>query len=318
MKYLVTGAAGFIGSRFVASCNESNIEVISADFMEQFENRHPDVIFEDIVDIFDLPARLWNRQCDIDAIVHMGAVADTTCRDSAHLEQMNVNYSRTLWAYAAQYNIPFVYASSAATYGQGSNFSDDEARIEELKPLNEYGLSKHKFDMVALSAEAAGCKPAKWAGLKLFNVYGYGEQYKGNMASMVCKAISQIKDRGVVTLFRSHIEGIPDGHQKRDFVHVDDVINVIHWCLTNSKRGIYNVGTGKARTFLDLVHAVFREMNIPPVVEWQDTPTNIIDQYQYFTQAAIGKLRSIGYAQDFLTIEQGIKKYVRRSLCESS
>jgi ADP-L-glycero-D-manno-heptose 6-epimerase len=231
----------------------------------------------------------------------------------ALLKEANLDYSKALWSYATEHRIPFVYASSAATYGDGAEgYDDNESLIPRLRPLNPYGESKQQFDLWALAEERAGRTPPAWSGFKFFNVYGFGERHKGKMASVVLHAYDQIESKGRVRLFKSHKAGIADGHQKRDFIFVGDVVEVLHFaCEKPTRRGIYNLGTGEARTFLDLARAVFHEMGKPEQIDFIDTPVEIRDRYQYFTQARMDRLRSLGYAAPFTALEKGVSLYLK-------
>jgi len=312
MRYLVTGAAGFIGARFVESCNDKDIELISVDKLANFSRpEHEGLQFGMKFDIEDIMHHLLHdAPRHIDAIVHLGAITDTTFSDIHMLRSLNTDFSHELWQYASQYQVPFIYASSAATYGNGKQgYSDDEDFLYKLVPMNFYGMSKHAFDLTALKLEKEGVVPPSWAGLKFFNVYGYGEAHKERMASMVYQALQQISTDRKITLFKSHREDIPDGMQCRDFIYVNDVVNVIHWNLKNTKRGIYNLGTGKANSFLDLALLVFAELEVFPDIEWVDTPEDIRDQYQYFTQAEMTKLK---YSKPFTSLKNGVTKYAKR------
>ncbi|MBI2027932.1 MAG: ADP-glyceromanno-heptose 6-epimerase [Deltaproteobacteria bacterium] len=324
---LITGAAGFIGSCFVEACKEHKI--LSCDSLEHFKNRteHSKISFGSIIDREKLLQWLNLARPHLSAIVHLGACTDTTQTDGAYLTKMNVQYSQSLWKYATDEKIPFIYASSAATYGDGQQGYDDERSISSLKPLNPYGQSKQDFDVWALEQEKIGYHPPSWNAFKFFNVYGYGERHKGNMASVVLKAYDQIQAFGFVKLFRSHRPDIADGEQKRDFIFVNDVVDVLKFTLLSVTqmaaaervhRGIYNLGTGHARSFLDLVTCVFQELNIPRKIEWMATPENIRDQYQYFTQASMGKLHHAGYTKEFTSLEQGIHQYITKLLSRSS
>lgn len=319
--YIVTGAAGFVGARFVESCNERGIPVVSVDKTEYFTERteHSDVAFGEIVDRENLMDWLEDlsssgRAAQVRAIVHLGACANTMEADESYLLRMNVEYSQKLWSYASQHKIPMVYASSAATYGDGAQgYDDDESKISSLKPLNLYGESKQKFDIWALEQEKKGIHPPTWAGFKFFNVYGFGERHKGRMASVILHSSGQIKSQGFVRLFKSHREGIADGHQKRDFVFVGDVVSVLHFAIEHPlKRGIYNLGTGKARTFLDLTRAVFKALHREEKIDFIDTPIEIRDKYQYFTEANMKKLQAAGYTKPFTSLEDGVKQYLAR------
>jgi ADP-L-glycero-D-manno-heptose 6-epimerase len=228
------------------------------------------------------------------------------------LQKVNVEYSQDLWNYCSKNQIPFIYASSAATYGAGEQgYSDNEALIQDLRPLNPYGESKRLFDAWALQQDSAGNHPPIWSGHKFFNVYGFGERHKGNQASVVIHAYDQICKTGSVKLFKSHKDGIRDGEQRRDFIWVNDVIDVLFFAAQSPiKRGIYNLGTGQARTFIDLVRAVFRAMSLPEKIEFVPTPEAIRERYQYFTQAEMGKLATAGYTQPFTSLEEGVQRTV--------
>lgn len=313
---LVTGAAGFIGARFVESCAEHGTPVISVDHRSHFSSRaeHQGLKFGEIVDRDDLMEWLRSSKTPIKAIVHMGACSNTMETDESYLRRMNVEYSQSLWKYATEKQIPFVYASSAATYGDGSfGYEDDESQMSELIPLNLYGESKLKFDLWALDQAKRDQAPPQWSGFKFFNVYGFGERHKKKMASVVLHAFDQIRKEGKVRLFRSHKEGIADGHQKRDFIYVDDVIEVLHFAINKPiEHGIFNLGSGQARTFLDLTRAVFKAMGAAENIEFIDTPVEIRDKYQYFTQAPMGKLKGEHYHHQFTRLEEGVAKYISR------
>lgn len=313
---LVTGAAGFIGARFVDSCRDRGHKVISVDAEEHFRERTELAPFvaEPIVDRGRLLAWLRDETPPLSAVVHLGACSDTTNLDVAHFDEVNVRYSQALWSYAAEHDLPFVYASSAATYGDGAHgYDDDESRIGELVPLNPYGDSKQIFDVWALDQERSDHAPPRWAGFKFFNVYGFGERHKKKMASVALHAYDQIAERGSVRLFRSHRDGIADGHQKRDFIFVDDVLDVLHFALRKPiPRGIFNLGTGEARTFLDLVRAVFAALDEEENIEFIDTPEALRERYQYFTEARMEKLGTTGYSQPFTSLEDGVRRYMER------
>lgn len=313
---LVTGAAGFVGARFVESCAFKGGPVISVDLEKHFQDRpeHQGLKFGEIIDREKLFDFLASKNPQLQAIMHLGACTDTTELDVDYLTRVNLEYSKRLWEYASKNKIPFVYASSAATYGGGElGFDDDEALIPKLKPLNPYGQSKQDFDLWAIAEEKKGNAPPAWSGFKFFNVYGFGERHKEKMASVVLHAYDQIKANGRVRLFKSHKEGIADGHQKRDFIYVEDVVNVLHFALAKPiKRGIFNLGTGKARTFLDLVTAAFREMNRMPQIDFFPTPEVLRERYQYWTEAKMEKLHREGYKEPFTALEFGVSQYVRR------
>lgn len=314
-KLLVTGAAGFIGSRFVASCRERGIDVISVDAAAHFPARseHSSIEYGEILDRDVLLEKVRaDALPPLAGIVHLGACTDTTEMRVDYLTKLNLEYSKTLWSYAVSHQLKFVYASSAATYGDGAfGYVDDEATISKLQPLNPYGESKQAFDLWVLAQERAGEYPPAWSGFKFFNVYGYGERHKGKMSSVVIQAFDQIRATGKTRLFRSHRAGVADGHQARDFIYVDDVVQVLHFALgTPLARGIFNLGTGQARTFLDLVRAVFAALGKPEQIEFVDTPEAIRERYQYFTEASMQRLRDAGYRKAFTSLEDGVRAYV--------
>ena len=319
---LITGAAGFIGSNLVEHCQD--FKILSCDHFEHFKNgsEHAHIRFGSVIDRDKLLPWLSMARPQLSAIIHLGACTDTTETDIPYLTKMNLEYSEALWQYATEEKIPFIYASSAATYGDGSQgYNDDELDITSLKPLNPYGQSKQSFDLWALEQEKKGFHPPAWCGLKFFNVYGYGERHKADMASVVLKAYDQIQEKGFVRLFKSHRPDIADGEQKRDFIAVEDVVDVLMFALSSVtkvcstrrvQRGIYNLGTGSARSFLELAQCVFHELCLKLKIEWIDTPLNIRDQYQYFTQARMERLRSSGYTKPFTSLEQGIHQYISK------
>lgn len=318
LPVLVTGAAGFIGARFVESANLCGVPVISVDTADEFTSRaeHEGVDFGTVVDRDALFDELADGRLDraVRGVVHLGACTDTTELDEAWLERVNVVYSQRLWTAARNAGVPFAYASSAATYGDGSRgFVDDEAAMHLLEPLNPYGESKLRFDLWALDEERAGRAPAAWSGFKFFNVYGFGERHKERMSSVVLQGFDQIRTTGRVRLFQSHRDGIADGHQQRDFVYVDDVVDVLWFALeTPLRRGIYNLGSGTARTFLDLAHATFAALGREPEIEFVPTPEHLRERYQYFTQADLTRLRAAGYDRPFTSLEEGVRRYVER------
>jgi len=317
---LITGAAGFIGSRFVALCNERGWPVVSVDDPASFRTR-PELAglaFGQIVGLHDLWSWLNTERPKLAAVVHLGACTDTTELNEAYLKAVNLEYSQRLWTFCVQQRLPLVYASSAATYGDGAlGYDDDEALIPRLKPLNPYGQSKQDFDCWTLEQERHGMAPPAWSAFKFFNVYGFGERHKGNMASVVLHAFDQIRTKGTVRLFKSHKAGIADGEQKRDFIYVRDVVDVLRFALEKPlTRGIFNLGTGGARTFLDLVRCVFRELGRPESIEFIDTPIEIRERYQYFTEANMGRLRAAGYTAPFTSLEEGVRRYVRDLLAQ--
>lgn len=313
---VVTGAAGFIGSCLISKLNSQNFNHIVAvdDFSNQAKNKNLEgkKIIEK-VDREDFFSWLDLHGDTIEFIFHIGARTDTTEFDWNIFLKLNLNYSQKMWQKCIKYQIPLVYASSAATYGMGEKgYDDNELLAKELKPLNPYGDSKNEFDKWAVDQLE---KPFFWAGLKFFNVYGPNEYHKGRMASVIWHAYNQIEQTGKMKLFRSHHPDFEDGKQLRDFVYVKDVVDVCYWLMRNRQNsGIYNLGTGIARTFLDLAIATFAAMDRQPVIEFIDTPQDIRDKYQYFTEAKMDKLRNIGYQQPFFSLEDGVKDYVQNFL----
>ena len=313
---LVTGAAGFIGARFVEDLARRGEPIISVDDPACFAARpeHAGLDFGRIIATEELPSWLESERPALRGVVHLGACTDTTELDEAYLRRVNLEYSQGLWDWCTGAQVPLVYASSAATYGDGSQgYEDDEGAFDELRPLNPYGQSKLDFDRWALAQEAAGQAPPAWSGFKFFNVYGFGERHKGRMASVVLQAYDQILSTGRVRLFKSHHPDYPDGGQMRDFVYVEDVVDVLRFALEKPlRRGVYNLGTGTARTFEDLVKATFAALDREVDIEYVPTPEDIRERYQYFTQAEMSKLRGAGYTRPFTTLEEGVARYVAR------
>lgn len=313
---IVTGAAGFIGYQVSKALQKKCIDVIGVDELLFFGTRpeHEDVHFNhtfspEVIldsDFFEEQIKIGKP---ITGIIHMGACSDTTEMRVDYLDRVNVNYSQTLWNLASRFKIPFVYASSAATYGSGDvGYDDDESKFSELRPLNPYGESKRTFDLWAIAQEKAGHTPPAWSGFKFFNVYGFGERHKGKMSSVVLQGFDQISASQNLKLFKSHRSGIADGEQKRDFIFVQDVVDVLWFALTKPiRRGIYNLGSGKARSFHDLALATFQALKINPKIEFIDTPIAIRDRYQYFTEANMTKLRAEGYQKPFTELEAGVR-----------
>lgn len=316
---VVTGAAGFIGSCLVRRLNDEGFKYIIAvdDFSqtEKIKNLEGKQLKERVerADFFNWLDR--NHQ-EVEFIFHLGARTDTTEFDKNIFDQLNLNYSKDIWRKCIDYQIPLVYASSAATYGLGElGYEDIEDNIPKLKPLNPYGESKNEFDKWVLQQDV---RPFFWAGLKFFNVYGPNEYHKGRMASVIFHAYHQIKATGKMKLFRSHRPDFRDGEQQRDFVYVKDVVEVCMFLMHHRKdAGIYNLGSGRARTFLDLVRNTFQAMGLSPQIEFIDTPLDIRDKYQYYTEAPMEKLRNIGYDRPFTTLEDGVNDYVHNYLAES-
>ncbi|MEQ8685963.1 MAG: ADP-glyceromanno-heptose 6-epimerase [Imperialibacter sp.] len=310
---VVTGAAGFIGSCLISSLNKKGFRAIVAvdDFSNEEKNKNlEEKQLIERVDRDDFFGWIENNQKQIEFIFHLGARTDTTEFDKELLWRLNTNYSKKVFELCTLYQIPLVYASSAATYGLGEiGYDDDESRLSELKPLNPYGESKNEFDIWVLQQEQ---KPFFWAGLKFFNVYGPNEYHKGRMASVILHAYHQIEKTGKMKLFQSHNPAYKDGEQMRDFVYVMDVCSICQFLMHHRKdSGIYNLGSGRARTFKDLVLAVFNALGKTPEIEFVPTPEDIRDKYQYFTEANMTKIRSIGYDQPFTELESGIEDYVK-------
>jgi len=310
---VVTGAAGFIGSCLAGYLNEQGFEnlILVDDFSRpekapNLEGKHHSMkIGRD--DFFEW---LFHEKLNIDFIFHIGARTDTTEFDYGIHQRLNVEYSQKIWNYCTVHNIPLVYASSAATYGAGEHgYKDDHELSYKLKPLNPYGVSKNEFDKWVLHQHN---HPSFWAGLKFFNVYGPNEYHKARMASVIWHSFNQVRKDGKVKLFRSHRADFNDGEQLRDFVYVKDVIKVCYWLMENQPASaIYNLGTGTARTFNDLVKATFAGMDLPVEIVYIDMPEDIRDKYQYFTEADMDKLRAAGYTEPFYSLEEGINDYVR-------
>ena len=310
---VVTGAAGFIGSNLIKKLNSHNFKNIVA--VDKFNNPAKQKNLEGLnilekVDRDNFLNWLDKNQETTEFIFHLGARTDTTEFDKKILWRLNTDYTKEVWKKCVQYQLPLIYASSAATYGLGEQgYKDDESTIPNLQPLNPYGESKQAFDLWALEQDK---KPFFWIGLKFFNVYGPGEQHKGRMASVVWHAYNQIKATEKMKLFRSHNPEYKDGEQMRDFIYVEDVTDVCYWLMHHRKdSGIYNLGSGKARTFLDLAKGVFKAMNKKEDIAFIDTPADIRDKYQYFTEADMTKLKKVGYNKEFTPLEDGIGEYLR-------
>jgi len=313
---VVTGAAGFIASCLITRLNEDKFYdlVLVDDFSNEEKNKNFEgKRFVEKVDRKEFASWLRKNEEQVQFVFHIGARTDTTEFNKAIFDELNLTYTKELWNICAEYAIPFVYASSAATYGGGEyGYKDDTDLIPKLRPLNPYGDSKNDFDIWALQQEKA---PFFWAGLKFFNVYGPNEYHKGRMASVIFHAFNQISNTKEMKLFRSHNPNYTDGGQMRDFVYVKDVVEVLYFLMHHRKNsGIYNLGSGKARTFLDLTNATFQAMNITPDISFVDTPADIRDKYQYFTEADMSKLISIGYDKPFHSLEDGVTDYVKNYL----
>lgn len=313
---LLTGAAGFIGSAMLWKLNSRGIDdVIVVDKLyagNKWQNLRK-LLFSDIVDRDDLFDWLSVHGKAVDAVIHLGACTDTTEKNVDYFIQINFEYSKSLWQFCSDMKIPYLYASSAATYGAGEHgYTDDESHILELKPLNPYGWSKQIFDRWVLKQHQS---PPAWYGFKFFNVYGPNEYHKGHMASIMYHAFHQITEEGTVRLFKSHRTDCEHGEQKRDFIYVKDVVKVLNYFLeADAAPGIYNVGTGIARSYNDLAATVFSALNREVSIEYIDMPENLRKQYQYHTEASVEKLKHAGYQDTIHTLEAGIEDYVAQYL----
>ncbi|MDP4933888.1 MAG: ADP-glyceromanno-heptose 6-epimerase [Salibacteraceae bacterium] len=315
---VVTGAAGFIGSCLAAELDRKGTHkvLIVDDFSNQSKYKNLDAIAhldkierDDFIDWLEVAE-------NVDAVIHIGARTDTTEFDNSILEELNLEYTKSVWSACVEKEIPMIYASSAATYGNGEfGYDDNSEIIEKLVPLNPYGVSKNEFDKWAFKQEE---QPPNWYGLKFFNVYGPNEYHKGRMASVIMHAYYQIESKGSMKLFRSHNPDYADGGQLRDFVYVKDLISVIQFLMESKpESGLYNLGTGTARAFLDLAKSTFSALAKKEEIEFIDTPTDIRDKYQYFTEANMRKLRNAGYSKQFYTLETGIEDYVNNYLSQN-
>ncbi len=321
---LVTGGAGFIGSNLVAALADADRRVAVCDRLrkgDKWRNVAKREL-EDLVAPESLPQWLSENGDRVEAVIHMGAISSTTETDADLIVDNNFRLSTFLWNWCAALGRPLIYASSAATYGDGSQGFDDDPQpqaLAALRPLNPYGWSKHLFDRWANRRHLAGeACPPQWAGLKFFNVYGPNEGHKGDMMSVVAKAYRSIAAGDPVRLFKSHHPDYRDGGQLRDFVYVADCVDVILWLLDGPDvSGLFNLGSGRARSFADLATAVYGAMGLPPRIEYVDMPEAIRDRYQYFTEAAMGRLRAAGYERPATSLEDGVADYVRTYLMAS-
>ncbi|HHL57777.1 MAG TPA: ADP-glyceromanno-heptose 6-epimerase [Bacteroidetes bacterium] len=317
---VITGAAGFIGSILTGKMNLKGRDdlILVDDFSSENKEKNLtgkknelSVHRDDFFQWFDKNYHL------VEFVLHIGARTDTTEFDKNVFDILNLNYSKQIWNRCAEHKIPLIYASSAATYGMGEfGYKDNHDLVGKLKPLNPYGESKNDFDKWVLEQTE---EPPFWAGLKFFNVYGPNEFHKGRMASVIFHAYNQIKETGKVRLFRSHNPDFKDGGQLRDFVYVKDVVDVINYFIdSRPESGLYNLGTGKARTFIDLANATFAALDMEPQIEFIDTPEDIRDKYQYFTEADMSKLYASGYNEPFYSLENGIGDYVKNYLVKEN
>jgi len=317
---ILTGVSGFIGSCMLTWLNENGFHrdvVVVDDFYKiykdkNFENKAVrEFVHRDIfLSWFETTTQ------HVDLVIHLGARTDTTSTDEEIFQSLNLDYSKRIWKVCSRRNIPILYASSAATYGDGSlGFSDDPAVTNQLKPLNAYARSKHQFDLWVMQQKE---QPDNWAGFKFFNVYGPNEYHKNRMASVIFHTFNQIRATGQMKLFKSHRKDFKDGEQKRDFIYVKDVLSVLGHFIENKKNctsAIYNLGTGQARTFADLAKGTFNALSLTPKIEYIDMPEDIRDSYQYFTEADMTRMRQeAGYTKPFMSLEDGITEYVQNYL----
>jgi len=316
---VITGAAGFIGSCLLSKLNDEGITdiVLVDDFSIEEKNKNfVNKKYSKCIERSEFLTWFETNVTDVSFVYHIGARTDTTEFNVDVFNELNLNYTKSIWQTCSGNKIPLVYASSAATYGLGEfGYDDDENKISLLKPLNPYGDSKNDFDKWAILQSET---PPKWIGFKFFNVYGPNEFHKGRMASVIFHSYNQIKEKGYVKLFRSHNPKYTDGGQLRDFVYVKDLVEVLYYSYINSlKSGIYNLGSGKARTFLDLATSTFNALNKPVSIEFIDTPIDIRDKYQYFTEANMSKLIIQGYNKPFTSLEEGVTDYITNYLVGS-
>jgi ADP-L-glycero-D-manno-heptose 6-epimerase len=319
---IVTGAAGFIGSCMVQFLNDNgyrNIIIVDDFGVEEKRRNWENKQFAEVIERQSLFEWLATNNPKIDAVIHLGARTDTTEFNYEIHQVLNVEYSQNIWEYCTENKVQLIYASSAATYGGGEFGYDDNHELPfQLQPLNPYGVSKNEFDKWAIQQTET---PPFWAGLKFFNIYGPNEYHKGRMASVIWHSFNQIKANGLVKLFRSHNPNFKDGEQLRDFVYVKDLVKVMLWMMEKSMvnsqhltSGLYNLGTGAARSFYALASATFRGLDLEPQIEFIDMPLDIRDKYQYFTEANMQKLHNAGYTEPFYTLEVGVDDYVRNYL----
>lgn len=313
---LVTGGAGFIGSNVVAALNDAgHSDVVVCDLLGS-DGKWRNLAKHQLVDIVP-PAELpdWLKGRKLDAVIHLGAISATTATDGDLVIETNFRFSMRLLDWCTANAVPLIYASSAATYGDGAEGFDDDASLpalKKLRPMNLYGWSKQLFDLAVAGRVARGEKlPPQWAGLKFFNVFGPNEYHKGTMMSVLARRFDDVKAGHVVQLFKSHRDGIADGDQRRDFIYVDDVVRVILWLLaTPAVSGLFNVGTGKARSFRELMLAAYAALGTKPNIDYVDMPEQIRGSYQYFTESKVDRLHRAGYNGGFTTLEDAVKAYV--------
>lgn len=325
--FMITGGAGFIGSNIAAAIESQKLGDIAICDVLGTDDKWRNIAKRALRDIVH-PSKLFEyldqNIKNIDAIIHMGAISATTEKDADKIVENNFMLSRYLWLWCSKHSVPFIYASSAATYGDGNEGFDDFDNAEflaKLRPLNPYGWSKHAFDRI-VSDNIYGAKkegaPPQWAGLKFFNVYGPNEYHKGDQMSVICKLYPQVVAGASARLFKSHNPQYEDGGQLRDFIYVQDCVDVVLWLLQNKKvSGLFNVGTGKARSFKDLALSTFAAAKTPPKIHYMDMPEELRGKYQYFTQANMDKLRSAGYSKNMISLEDGVRDYVERYMAQA-
>ena len=320
---LVTGGAGFIGSNLVAALNEAGRTDIAVSDVLGSGDKWLNLRKRQIADFIPPDETLrWFDGRKLQAVVHLGAISDTTATDGDRVIANNFRFSLALLDWCTKTQTPFIYASSAATYGDGSAGFDDDgsrAQLRRLAPLNLYGWSKHLFDLLVADRHAKGEKlPPQWVGLKFFNVFGPNEYHKGTMMSVLASVFDAAREGRAVKLFKSHRNGVADGDQRRDFIYVDDVVAVMQWLLGQPHvSGIFNVGSGKARSFRDLATGLFAALGLQPNIQYIDMPVAIRDKYQYLTQANMERLRHSGYSADFSNLEESIHAYVHNYLSQT-
>ncbi|MEO6490128.1 MAG: ADP-glyceromanno-heptose 6-epimerase [Ferruginibacter sp.] len=317
---IITGAAGFIGSCLVSFLNDKGYQKLI--LVDEFENDEKELnllhknylVRVERENFFEW---LTKEKPSVGHVFHLGARTDTAEFNYAIHQHLNVDYSKKMWNYCTINNIPLVYASSAATYGDGQlGYDDRHDLVHELKPLNPYGISKNEFDKWVLHQED---HPPFWSGLKFFNVYGPNEYHKDRMASVIYHSYNQIKKDGLVKLFRSHKTDFKDGEQLRDFIYVKDIVKVCYWMMQTKDlpSALYNLGTGRARSFVDLVNATYDALHIPSKIKFIDIPEDIRDKYQYFTEANMNKLKKAGYTEEFYSLEEGVTDYIKNYLSQN-
>jgi ADP-L-glycero-D-manno-heptose 6-epimerase len=325
--FVITGGAGFIGSNIAAEIEKQKLGDIAICDVLGMDDKWRNIAKRALRDIIH-PTKLFEYVNEhkkyIEGVIHMGAISATTEKDADKIVENNFMLSRHLWVWCTEHNVPFIYASSAATYGDGNEGFDDFDNAEflaKLRPLNPYGWSKHAFDRVVadnIYGSHREGKPPQWAGLKFFNVYGPNEYHKNDQMSVICKLYPQVVAGASARLFKSHNPAYEDGGQLRDFIYVQDCVDVVLWFIKNKdKSGLFNVGTGKARSFKDLAEATFKAAKLPAKIHYMDMPEELRGKYQYFTEANMNKLRSVGYNQDMVSLEDGVKHYVEQYMSRS-